>query len=150
MNKKKSRNAKQAQQTAAKAGLPQLLFALIAVPLALIAMPSYGNDQDDGNVARRAPGVAVEHRGNALGLRLRDLSPPERETHAVKSGVLVEHAIGAVANAGLRAGDVVIKLNEAPVNDADDFWRAAENAGWKFTLTLKREGAVLTVVVGNV
>lgn len=58
---------------------------------------------------------------NSLGLVVGDLSDAQKKELDVENGVLVESAVGAAAAAGLRAGDVVQRLNEADVMDARQF-----------------------------
>ena len=58
---------------------------------------------------------------NALGLVVSDLSEAQKKDLQVENGVLVESAVGAAAAAGLRAGDVIQRLNDADIKDAKQF-----------------------------
>jgi serine protease Do len=58
---------------------------------------------------------------NALGLIVSDLTDAQKKELKVDSGVLVESAVGVAAGAGLRAGDVVQRLNDADIKDAKQF-----------------------------
>jgi len=63
----------------------------------------------------------LESAPNALGLIVSDLSEAQKKELNVESGVLVESAVGVGAAAGLRAGDVVQRLNDADIKDAKQF-----------------------------
>jgi serine protease Do len=58
---------------------------------------------------------------NSLGLVVSDLTDAQKKELKVDSGVLVESAVGVAAAAGLRAGDVVQRLNDVDVKDAKQF-----------------------------
>ncbi|HEU4622038.1 MAG TPA: Do family serine endopeptidase [Burkholderiaceae bacterium] len=58
---------------------------------------------------------------NALGLVVTDLNAARRHDLRVSGGVLVESAEGAAARAGLRAGDVILSVNNAEVANAKQF-----------------------------
>jgi len=63
----------------------------------------------------------LEMAPNALGLIVSDLSDAQKKELNVENGVLVESAVGVAAAAGLRAGDVVQRLNDADIRDAKQF-----------------------------
>lgn len=58
---------------------------------------------------------------NSLGLVVSDLTEAQKKELKVDSGVLVESAVGVAAAAGLRAGDVVQRLNDIDIKDARQF-----------------------------
>ncbi|WP_373419939.1 DegQ family serine endoprotease [Herbaspirillum sp. RV1423] len=58
---------------------------------------------------------------NSLGLVVSDLTDAQKKELKVDSGVLVESAVGVAATAGLRAGDVVQRLNDVDIKDAKQF-----------------------------
>src|SRR5450830_1563304 len=58
---------------------------------------------------------------NSLGLIVSDLSDAQKKELKVENGVLVESAVGVAAAAGLRAGDVVQRLNDIDIKDAKQF-----------------------------
>jgi len=58
---------------------------------------------------------------NSLGLVVSDLTDAQKKELKVDSGVLVESAVGVAAAAGLRAGDVVQRLNDVDIKDAKQF-----------------------------
>lgn len=62
-----------------------------------------------------------EQQANALGLVVSDLSDSQKKELKVDGGVIVDAAEGAAARAGLRAGDVILQLNNNDVRDARQF-----------------------------
>lgn len=58
---------------------------------------------------------------NALGLIVSDLTDAQKKELKVENGVLVESAVGVAAGAGLRAGDVVQRLNDVDIKDSKQF-----------------------------
>lgn len=70
-----------------------------------------------------APGKDKEKEAapNALGLVVSDLAEAKRRELKVEGGVQVDAVDGAAARAGLRAGDVVLKIQSADVTSARQF-----------------------------
>ena len=62
-----------------------------------------------------------EQVANALGLVVSDLSDAQKKELKVDGGVIVDASEGAAARAGLRAGDVILRLNNNDVKDAKQF-----------------------------
>lgn len=62
-----------------------------------------------------------EQAPNALGLVVSDLSEAQRKELKVEGGVIVDASEGPAARAGLRAGDVILRLNNNDVKDAKQF-----------------------------
>ena len=58
---------------------------------------------------------------NALGLTVTNLSEAQRRELNLEAGVLVEVAEGVAARAGLRTGDVILRLNNTDIKDAAQF-----------------------------
>ncbi len=58
---------------------------------------------------------------NALGLIVSDLSDAKKKELGIDGGVQVESAEGSAAKVGLRAGDVVQRLNNTDIKDAKQF-----------------------------
>jgi serine protease Do len=58
---------------------------------------------------------------NAFGLIVSDLSDAQKKDLKVDGGVVVDMAEGAAARAGLRSGDVIVRLNNTDVKDAKQF-----------------------------
>ena len=95
----------------------------------------------------KAPGVRQDYHPPALGLQLRNLEASERKALDVKSGVYVERAIGSAGSAGVKAEDVITKVNGRPVTDVDRFWKLAETSGWKFTATIVRGKTLISIAI---
>ncbi|MEO7495742.1 MAG: DegQ family serine endoprotease [Massilia sp.] len=57
--------------------------------------------------------------GGRLGLALRPLEPLERRQSGLASGLVIEDAGGAAANAGVQPGDVLLSINGRPVSSID-------------------------------
>lgn len=58
---------------------------------------------------------------NALGLTVSDLTDAQKKELKLDGGVSVDTAEGAAARAGLRSGDVILRLNNTDVKDAKQF-----------------------------
>ncbi len=54
-----------------------------------------------------------------LGMRLRPLTPEEREQAGVSAGLVVEEASGRAAEAGIQPGDVVLSVDGTPVQSVE-------------------------------
>jgi serine protease Do len=78
-----------------------------------------------------------EQAANALGLVVSDLSEAQKKELKIDGGVIVDASEGPAARAGLRAGDVILRLNNNDVKDAKQF-----NA-----LVTKLEGKKMAVVL---
>ncbi|MFT5590406.1 MAG: serine protease Do [Bradyrhizobium sp.] len=63
----------------------------------------------------------VEQVANALGLLVSDLTDAQKKELKIDGGVLVDGTEGAALRAGLRAGDIVLRLNNTDVKDAKQF-----------------------------
>jgi serine protease Do len=62
-----------------------------------------------------------EQVANALGLVVSDLSDAQKKELKIDGGVIVDASEGPAARAGLRAGDVILRLNNNDVKDAKQF-----------------------------
>jgi len=58
---------------------------------------------------------------NSLGLVVSDLTEAQKRELKTDGGAIVETADGAAARAGLRAGDIVLRVNNTDVKDAKQF-----------------------------
>jgi serine protease Do len=80
-----------------------------------------------------------------IGVSIQDISPDNATRLGLNdsNGVLVNgiEQGSAADKAGLRAGDVVIRVNETPINDARDFARLIGNSapGTTFSLNVWRD-----------
>ena len=82
--------------------------------------------------SQRAPSPA-----NVLGLGVSNLSAERQKELGLRGGVLVDSAEGVAAASGLRNGDVILQLNNADVQNAQQFNEAVAK------LDAKRDVAVL-------
>lgn len=83
----------------------------------------------------------LEQSANALGLIVSDLTPAQVKDLKIDGGALVELAEGAAARAGLRTGDIVLRLNNTDIKDARQFnGLVAKLDAKKTTLLLVRRG----------
>ncbi|RPH44959.1 MAG: DegQ family serine endoprotease [Burkholderiales bacterium] len=73
-----------------------------------------------GNRPQQTPGGSAQA-SNSLGLVVADIPEDRRNALRIKGGVLVEAVDGAAARAGLRAGDVILSLNNQDVTGAKAF-----------------------------
>ena len=64
-----------------------------------------------------APGPAP----NALGLHVSNLTPEQRRELRIEGGVLVDSSEGRAATAGVRAGDLILQMNNVEIKDAAQF-----------------------------
>lgn len=62
-----------------------------------------------------------EQAPNALGLVVSDLSDAQKKELRIDGGVIVDAAEGPAGRAGLRAGDVILQINNSDVKDARQF-----------------------------
>jgi serine protease Do len=77
-------------------------------------------EMDPDKVTKKEERVKPEQPVNNLGLAVSDLTEAQRKELRV-DGVVVENAEGAAARAGLRAGDVILRLNNVDVKDSKQF-----------------------------
>lgn len=75
-----------------------------------------------------------------LGWRLRTLSAQERRLLGVASGVWVDEVSALSAQAGLRAGDVLLAINLKPMLSTDEVQAAVRNRPLQLALLIDRDG----------
>jgi len=78
----------------------------------------------------------TEQVANALGLVVSDLTEAQRKELKIDGGVLVDSAEGPAARAGLRPGDIVLRLNNSDVKDAKQFNALVTKLEWKKTVVV--------------
>jgi serine protease Do len=78
---------------------------------------------------------------------VRELTPAEQKRAGVDAGVRVEHAEGAAARAGVRPGDIILSVNNAPVKDTAQLRGLITKAGKSVALLLQRGDARIFVPV---
>jgi S1-C subfamily serine protease len=83
------------------------------------------------------------------GLYLRDLTETEREERKVKAGILVIVAVGASAIAGVKADDVIMKVDDKVVRNVEEFWNLAAATNGRFALTVRRKDEEIVIKIGG-
>src|SRR5471032_1959534 len=73
-----------------------------------------------------------------LGLSLRPLDPAERSQSGIASGLLIEDAGGAAANAGVQPGDVLLSVNGRAVNSVEQVREVVAKSDKSVALLIKR------------
>jgi serine protease Do len=73
-----------------------------------------------------------------LGLSLRQLDPSERRESGIASGLLIQDAGGAAADAGVQAGDVLLSVNGRPVNSVDQVREVVGKSSKSVALLIQR------------
>lgn len=82
-----------------------------------------------------------------LGLKARPLTRQEAAQIGLSGGLVVEGANGPAARAGLQRGDVILALNNQPVNSVEQFRQYLDRAGKRFALLIQRGDARIFVPV---
>ncbi|TVT52112.1 MAG: DegQ family serine endoprotease [Azoarcus sp. PHD] len=82
-----------------------------------------------------------------LGLKARPLTGQEAAQIGLSGGLVVEGATGPAARAGLQRGDVILALNNQPVNSVEQFRQYLDRAGKRFALLIQRGDARIFVPV---
>jgi len=80
-----------------------------------------GEMPSDGSETTQGSKPAVKPEPNRLGLILKELTPQQKKKLGGKNGLMVVDAQGAVAQAGVRRGDVVLGLNNTEVQSLEQF-----------------------------
>src|SRR5471030_57686 len=80
-----------------------------------------------------APGAKLK-----LGLSLRPLNPAERSESGIASGLLIEDAGGAAANAGVQPGDVLLSVNGRAVNSVEQVREVVAKSDKSVALLIQR------------
>ena len=108
-----------------------------SVDITLGEMPS------DNIAAVDNPNVAP----SKLGVSVRSLTEDERKKLDVTGGVVVEQVSGAAAKAGIQMGDVILGLNNKPVNDPEQLRKLVDEAKGKVAVLVQRQNARIFVPV---
>jgi len=90
----------------------------------------------DEPVARAEDGEPA----NKAGLVVSALGPDEKRQLKVGSGVKVDDAVGAAARAGIRPGDVIVSVNNQPVNSAAELSRQLNDTSRSAVALLIKRG----------
>jgi serine protease Do len=122
--------------------------------------PRFGDDDDESPRARRTPRLeaferdafdrAFRMRRGRLGIQIQDLTEDMSEALDVPGGkgVLVVEVMDdtPAKRAGLRAGDVIVRLDDRDVDESSDLTQALDDArDDRVSITLVRRGARRTV-----
>jgi serine protease Do len=84
----------------------------LQVTVAELALPTATFARRGEETPKAAPAA------NALGLAVSDIAAERLKELRLRGGVLVESVNGAAANAGIRAGDIVLSLNNVDVHNS--------------------------------
>jgi len=87
---------------------------------------------------RTASTAHPEGSGGKLGLAVRPLTPDEQKQNNMSGGLVVEHASGPAADAGIQSGDVVLAANGAPVSSIEQLKGAVEKSKGHIALLIQR------------
>lgn len=83
---------------------------------------------DDAATAGK-PSAPEAAKADALGLKVRSLTEPERTKLNIKGGVQVVDVQGPAASAGIAAGDVVLAINNTDITSVDQYNKAVSSLG---------------------
>ena len=102
-----------------------------------------GEMAGDTMAAVDSPSVAP----GKLGVSVRSLTEDERKKLDIVGGVVVEQVSGAAAKAGIQMGDVILGLNNKPVNDPEQLRKLVDEAKGKIAVLVQRQNARIFVPV---
>lgn len=114
-----------------------------------VLMVSVGEMPSDGSEVAQSNKPSAKPEPNRLGLILRELTPQQKKKLNGKNGLMVTDAQGAVAQAGIRRGDVILGLNNTEVQSLEQFNKqlAGFSAGATVALLVLRGENTLYVPV---
>ncbi len=98
----------------------------------------------DRTIVAASKGEAAQGK---LGVAVRPLSPDEMKSGGTTTGVLVEDVAGAAARAGVRAGDVIVAVNNTPVKSPEQLKELIGKAGKAVALLIQRDDARIFIPV---
>ena len=82
-----------------------------------------------------------------LGIAVRALSPEEMRDGSLPNGLVVQDVAGAAARAGIRAGDVIVAVNNTPVKTTAQLRELVAKSGKTVALLIQRDDARIFVPV---
>ncbi len=107
--------------------------------------------QDPGAAVHAAPAAVMNPAAaqDGLGLRLGELPAQRRQLLRLEGGLLVQESGGAARSEGIRAGDVLVAVNDRPVARVEDFKAALAQlpAGQPVALLMMRDRRLTYVPV---
>lgn len=129
-------------EDAALAPDKQIVLQIVrdARPMTVTINPA---DAGKGAQATTSKASAVDR----LGLAIHPLTDAERRKSDLPQGLMVETASGAAAKAGIRAGDIVLGVNDALVESEAELDALTSKAGKKAALLIQRDRARSFVTV---
>ena len=89
----------------------------LEVPVTIVALEDEKAEAAKPQPNKPAPGAAP----NALGLHVSNLSAEQRRSLRLEGGVVVDSSEGRAATAGVRAGDIILQMNNVEIKDAAQF-----------------------------
>jgi serine protease Do len=105
-----------------------------------------GTLEEERTVAKRER----EDQEGAFGLTVQDLTPDVAEQLGVEEehGVVVTRVKpgSPAAEAGFRRGDVILEVNQEPIEDTDDFLAATEGADKALLLVRRGENSLFVAM----
>lgn len=91
--------------------------AQLDVPVTIVELEDEKTAASKPQSNKPAPGPAP----NALGLHVSNLTAEQRRELRIEGGVLVDSSEGRAATAGVRAGDLILQMNNVEIKDAAQF-----------------------------
>jgi serine protease Do len=106
--------------------------------------------EESPRAASAAPRSRDTAEGNRFGLVVRPLTPEEKESADTEGDLVVQEVEGPAARAGIQPGDIILAVNNRPVDSMKDLRDAASSLQNKqaAALLVERDGAQLYVPVG--
>ncbi len=83
-----------------------------------------------------------------LGMRLRPLTPQERDQAGVSAGLVVEEASGRAAEAGIQPGDVVLSVDGTPVQSVAQLRALVREHDKQVALLIQRGDSRIFIPIG--
>jgi serine protease Do len=97
---------------------------------------------------RIAAAAGEEVKPAKLGVVVRPLSPEERKSRGIADGgVVVEHADGPAARAGIQPGDVILAFGDKKVENAEQLRKLVDQSKGNVAVLVKRDDATIYVPV---
>jgi serine protease Do len=94
-----------------------------------------------------APALAPHHAADRLGLVTHELSEDEKRSTGLPLGLMVDASSGPAATAGVRAGDVVLSLNDTLIESHEQAIALEAKAKKSVSLLIQRDNARSFVAV---
>src|SRR5437870_2099869 len=90
-----------------------------------------------------------EDTGKGLGIAVRALTAQEKRDNDLPSGVVVQDVAGSgpAARAGVQPGDVIVAVNNTPVNSVEQLRELVKKSGKTMALLVQREDARIFIPV---